>query len=434
MVELRIGSWAGCWSTSRRKRCSRPRGDSVPTVAHIIGAVRNLNRLEIVGETLHHALNVLAQVDPVWLGEQVDEDWFKRYGERFSDYRLPKLKAERVGLAELVGRDGMYLMDQLFAPDAPGYLRLLPAIDTLRRVWVQHFYAEKGQLCWREQKNFPPSALMIASPYDLEVRYSQKRSTEWRGYKVHLTETCEPDRPNLITHVETTLATEQDVTALGGIHDGLAERGLLPSEHLADGAYLSSDVLATSRERYGVEMVGPMRVDASWQALDEEAFDLAQFEIDWETEQVRCPMGQRSYKWSPSRGPRGKPTIQVNFSKRECAACQARPRCTRSKHGPRSLTLHPKSQHLALETARERQHTKEFKEQYKARAGVEGTISEAVFALGMRRTRYRGRAKTHLQHVATAAAINLKRALSWLSGEPKSGTYRSHFVRLAQAA
>jgi hypothetical protein len=68
------------------------------------------------------------------------------------------------------------------------------------------------------------------------------------------------------------------------------------------------------------------------------------------------------------------------------------------------------------------------------RAGVEGTISQAVFALGMRRTRYRGLSKTHLQHVATSAAINLKRALAWLDGEPRSGTYRSHFARLALAA
>ena len=98
---------------------------------------------------------------------------------------------------------------------------------------------------------------------------------QWRGYKVHLTETCALDRPNLITQVATTAATDQDVTALEGIHAGLAEKGLLPREHLADGAYLSCDVLLASRDRYGVEMVSPMRVDASWQALEEEAFDLA---------------------------------------------------------------------------------------------------------------------------------------------------------------
>jgi transposase len=297
----------------------------------------------------------------------------------------------------------MYLMDQIFAPGAPDYLRVLPAVDVLRRVWMQHFYVEEGRLRWREQKNFPPSSVMIASPYDLDVRYSQKRATAWRGYKVHLTETCEADRPNLITHVTATAATDQDVKALEGIHDGLAARGLLPADHLADGAYLSAGELVESRERHGVEMIGPMRVDKSSQALDEEAFDLTQFSIGWEAKQVTCPMGRKSYRWSPKKGPRGKPAIQVNFTGQECFACEARSRCTRSSHGPRSLTLHPRPEHEALQAARERQETEEFKEQYKARAGVEGTISQAVFALGMRRTRYRGKAKTHLQHVATAA-------------------------------
>ena len=402
---------------------------------HVVGAVRELNRLEIVGETLHAALNVLVQVAPMWLSGRVDAGWFERYGERFSDYRLPKPYAERVELSELVGRDGMALLDAVYGPSAPDYLCEVPAVDVLRRVWVQHFYvdAESGRLRWRDQKSFPPSALMVASPYDLDVRYSRKRGTEWKGYKVHLTETCEPDRPHLVTHVATTAATDQDVTALDGIHDGLEARGLLPAEHLVDGAYLSADELVKGRGR-GVEMVGPMRVDTSWQAADPDAFELARFDIDWEAEQVTCPEGERSYKWSPSWGPSGKPAISVQFSKKACAACEARPRCTRSASSPRGLTLHPRPEHEALTAAREHQQTTEFKERYEARSGVEGTVSEAAFALGARRARYRGLAKTHLQLVATAAAMNLKRAVAWLDGVPRSGTRVSHFARLAVAA
>ena len=334
----------------------------------------------------------------------------------------------------------MALLDAVYGPGAPDYPRAVPAVDVLRRVWVQHFYVDHdgdarvgGRLRWREQKRFPPSSLMVASPYDLDVRYSQKRGTEWKGFKVHLTETCEPDRPNLITHVATTAATDQDVTALDDIHDGLDARGLLPAEHLADGAYLSAFELVKGRGR-GVEMVGPMRVDTSWQAADPDAFEMAQFEIDWEAEQVTCPTGQRSYKWSPGKGPRGKPTLHVQFSNRTCAACEARPRCTRSEKAPRSLTLHPRLEHEALAAAREHQQTEAFKERYEARSGVEGTISEAASALGARRARHRGLPKTHLQHVATAAAMNLKRVVAWLDGVPRSGTRVSHFARLAVAA
>ncbi len=122
---------------------------------------------------------------------------------------------------------------------------------------------------------------MIASPYGLESRYSQKRGTEWRGYKLHLTETCEPDSPHFITHVETTVATDQDVTEVETIHHQLDAKALLPAEHLVDGAYMSADVVVDSQQDYGVDLIGPMRQDKSWQARDAKAFDQIQFEIDW---------------------------------------------------------------------------------------------------------------------------------------------------------
>lgn len=255
---------------------------------------------------------------------------------------------------------------------------------------------------------------MIASPYDLEMRYSQKRSTAWRGYKVHLTETCEADTPNLITHVETTLATVQDVAVVDDIHAGLAKKGLLPDDHLMDGAYLSGDNLVDSRDEYGVDLIGPVRRDKSWQARDENAFDQIHFEIDWANQSVTCPNGKQSRYWKPGKGPRGKPTIQIHFHKQDCLSCPARSRCTQSEINPRQLTLPQQAQYLALESARERQKTELFKQTYAARAGVEGVISQGAFSMDMRHTRYRGLAKTHLQHVATAAAINVQRVVDWL--------------------
>ena len=79
------------------------------------------------------------------------------------------------------------------------------------------------------------------------------------------------------------------------------------------------------------------------------------------------------------------------------------------------------------------QHTDTFKEVYKRRAGIEGTLSKAVFAFGMRRTRYRGIMKTHLQHIATAASINLRRYIDWVWEVPCSRTYQSSFAKLALA-
>jgi transposase len=173
-----------------------------------------------------------------------------------------------------------------------------------------------------------------------------------------------------------------------------------------------------------------MRQDQSWQAHADQAFDTSQFLIDWDQEIVTCPMGHQSRYWKPARGPRGQPTIQVVFHKKDCAACGVQVRCTHSKTASRGLTLHPKALQLALHAARERQQTETFKDRYKRRAGIEGTMSQAAFALGLRRTRYRGLKKTHLQHLATATAINLQRFVDWLWEVPRSVTRQSHFARL----
>src|SRR5215831_6307084 len=151
------------------------RGTQRTDSTHIVAAVRDLNRLELVGETLHHALNILAQEAPAWVREQVTAAWFLRYGQRFSDYRLPKGKHDRQQLAETIGQDGVHLLTQIYGAAAPAALRALPAVETLRQVWVQQYYQEGGVVRWRDAKNCPPASLLIASPYDLESRYSEKR-------------------------------------------------------------------------------------------------------------------------------------------------------------------------------------------------------------------------------------------------------------------
>ena len=194
------------------------RGAQRTDSTHILMAVRVLNRLARVGETLYHTLNILAQVAPDWLQAQVPEAWFERYGQRFDENRLPKKEKERLALAETIGQDGVSLLQHIYAEGAPTFLQEIPAVDLLRRVWVQNFYLEEEAVHWRGEADLPPASLMIVSPYDPAARYSSKRETHWSGYKVHLTETCDPDTPNLITNVETTISTDQDNLVVERIH------------------------------------------------------------------------------------------------------------------------------------------------------------------------------------------------------------------------
>jgi transposase len=139
----------------------KKRGKQRTDSTHVIAAVHTLTRLEIANETLRHALNGVAEVEPAWLKAHLDPIWFERYSERLNGYRLPKKDSEREALAEVIGQDGYRLLSIIYADDAPSHLRYLPAIEILRQVWVQMYYIENDQVQWRSNKNIPPSARVI---------------------------------------------------------------------------------------------------------------------------------------------------------------------------------------------------------------------------------------------------------------------------------
>jgi transposase len=288
-------------------------------------------------------------------------------------------------------------------------------------------------ITWRTTDNMPPTERIIHSPYDPEARYSQKRQTEWFGYKAHLTETCDDDQPRVITHVETTPATTQDEQVIETIHAVLAAKDLLPQEHLLDRGDVDTNVLIDSQEKHGVEVVGPIRVDTTGQAQSGEGYDISCFTIDWDHQRVTCPNGQVNRVWADSQDKAGHPRIYVRFAKESCQACPMRAKCTRSAAGPRTLSFKPRGQYEVLQWARQREHTAEFKERYAKRAGIEGTISQGTRAFCLRRSRYIGQAKTHLQHMVIAVAINLARFVAWIDEMPLAASRTSAFAALTNA-
>lgn len=409
------------------KARGRQRTDST----HVLAAVRALNRLQIVGETLRHTLNVLAVAAPTWLRPHLLAEWVERYQARFEEYRLPRAKTERQALAEQIGADGRLLLAKVYAADTPSWLRELPAVQTLRTVWLQQYHAVacEAAMSWRTSEELPPGSQIINSPYDPDARYGRKRTTEWTGYKVHLTESCDEDTPHFITHVHTSIATGPDYDALEPIHAALAAKDLLPAEHLVDAGYPDADALVSSQQQ-GIDLLGPVPSNQHWQQKAQEGFDIASFQLDWEHKVATCPEGQQSKKWSATHDTRGNAIINIRFESSACRACERRSQCTRSEKGPRELTVRPKEQHQALQEARKRQHTEAFKEAYARRAGIEGTLSEGVRVSDLRRSRYVGRAKTHLHHILSAAAINLRRFGAWVVDTPRSLTRTPAFMKL----
>jgi transposase len=395
----------------------RGRGRQRTDSTHVLAAVHDLHLLELVAETLRAALDDLAAVAPDWLRGVARPVWFERYGRRVEDYRLPKRREDREVLALAIGEDGFLLLDALDAPGAPAEAREVPMVGTLRDVWRVHYAREgDGRPRWRAGAELPPVGERLQSPYDPEAHYSTKRQMEWSGYKVHVTETCDEDAAHLVTHVLTCPAMRPDMASTAGIHERLAAKGLLPSEHFVDSAYVDAALLVESRRDHGVSLEGPVRGVANRHTGAAQGFAQRDFTIDWERERVTCPRGKTSVTWRAGLDEVGAPRIQAVFGRTDCGACAARELCTPAKAGRRSVYFHPRPEYEALNAARARMHDPAWKERYRVRAGVEGTLSQGVRAFGMRRSRYIGLAKTGLQQACTGAAMNVSRAVSWLDG------------------
>jgi transposase len=411
---------------------------------HVLGRIRELNRLELAGETVRAALEALAAAAPGWLARVIDASWQDVYGQRIDDFRLPGSKAGRADLAVRYGRDGYLLLRQVHGPGAPGWLRDLPAVQALRRIWIQQFCLDAGQggekVIWRgDEQGFPPARSRLVSPYDLDVRYAEKRGKGWTGYKVHLSETCHipgaagrRPAPNLLTSTETTLAPVTDVEMTEPVHDTLDARGLLPGEHAVDTGYASGGLLLAARAR-GITLLAPLLADSSPQARSG-GYTAAMFTIDWENKQVTCPQGAISSSWAPARDRHGGDTILARFARATCQPCPARAQCTTATRDGRQLGFRPRPVHEAITAARAEQAGDAWQRRYRIRAGVEGTIAQATHVTGIRRARYLGLPRTRLEHNTAAAAINLIRLDAWWTGRPLDRTRTTHLQRLDLAA
>jgi transposase len=417
------------------KARGRQRTDST----HVLAAVRDLNRVELLAETLRAALNAIAITAPDWLQALASPDWYERYGRRIEDMRLPETGPKRDAYVAQVGADGYRLLDALEGMDVPSEAPALSAVAVLRRVWARHF--ERGQDGPGGKANGGDARLRpvqgrgpgdrIESPYDIDARFRAKAGTGWTGYMVHLAETCDEGAPRLVVHAETTPANVHEAMRTEPIHAALAAKGLAPAEHLVDAGYVSAEHLIAAHERHGIDLVGPARPGTSWQNRTEGAFGNTDFAVDWERRRVRCPEGRESTGWREYQDGTHGSYIRIRFDAADCDACPSKPRCTRGQGQGRQLRLHAREEHEALAAARARLDSEAGRRLYAQRQGIEGTISQSVRAFGLRRARYRGLAKTSLQTVATAAALNLDRLAAWFAKRPLAPTRVSRFAALA---
>jgi len=378
----------------------KERGKVRTDATHMVALLNRLSQLELVRETIRVALDALSGVAPVWVSEMLPAAFGETYGERRNDYRLSQPQIAKQLLE--AGRDGFWLLAQI-ERSAPAEARMLPEVEVLRTVLAQQFPQgpEGGPT-----KDRPAGRGVIETPHDPEARGSKKRQKSWVGYKTHITETCDENLPSLIVDAEVTDATEGDNEQLPKIQERLAERGIEPGEQIVDQSYMSGPNLAHSAAQ-GIDLVGRPEQDHG----APEGYRQANFQIDEEKKEAVCPAGHKSVVWSEKPIDGGKRRkIQIRFAGRTCSECAAFGLCTKSLQG-RSLTLNPYRD--LLEPCRARAQTEEFKEEFRLRSQIEGSVSEMVRGYGARQARYRGRAKSRLQVCFATTAANLKRTIRW---------------------
>lgn len=409
----------------------KKRGSQRTDSTHVLAVVHRYHRVELLPETLRAALNELALQAPEWLQQWVPVDWFKRYERRIEESRLAIKKEEQEAFLEQVGRDGSQLLSMLYQEETSSLLAHLPQVQILRQIWIQHYFWENDQLRLRNKDGLPPAHLTLRSPYDPQAHIGRKGGFSWYGYKVHLSETCDSEYPHLITCVQTTDATASDMNQTQLVHEELKHRNLLPQTHLADAGYVDAGLLVESRERYGVELLGPVSRNNQWQAKAGNGYDLSGFDVDFVAREATCPQGHKSIDWKEMRDQHGHPKLYIRFDEKTCRECPCRSLCTRAQEKPRRLSLRSQEEFLQLQRTRKQQETEEFQVTYAQRAGIEGTHSQGVRALGLRQTRYIGLQKASLQHALIAAAMNLLRMDNFIAGVKTEKTRKSHFAALA---
>ena len=312
---------------------------------------------------------------------------------------MPPGKEKRLSLALMFGADRHALLPDIFAEDVLVWLRQAPAIETLRRVWVQQYYAQVGAITWRtrQKQGMPRSDHFTSSSYDLDAHLARKRSTHWIGYKVPLTESCGEDQPHLITHVKGVAGPVAGGDMAPDIHQALSDKDLLPKGHLLGTGYIDAKLLAQSKQDHRIDLVGPTRPDYKWQARAEKGLDAGSFDINWERKVSTCPGGRTIISWTPAMYKYSNETLKIKFSVRDCKLRLSRLRCTLVSR--RTINVRRQDHHMALEAVRAREKSAEFALEYAQRAGIEGTISQGVRSMKLRRARYVGLAKTRLEHI-----------------------------------
>lgn len=407
----------------------RQRMDSTQVTSNMA----SLSRLGLFCETIRHFLKQLRAARPdlyAGVSERLRDRYLKRDGggTSYEDARssacvrrlsvcardLYRLREQCSGTAA-ASLDAYGLIDRLLSEQCEG-------VSEERAPSGEDDDAGEGGVPVALKAAGRISGASLQSPHDPDATYSARKG---KGYAVQLVETCaggdaveadeaveaDPARPrpvNVITHVEVADACASDEHATIPALEALDARGQRPDELIADTAYGSG---ANALEAAGMDtlVIAPVKGPKAVAEKEPGAIDQTDFEIDARPGgQVRCPAGQTPVIRAPrERNPR---RLVLTFAREVCAACDLLARCPVKpdrKTGSCVVTVDRLASHLARR--RRDMETDAFRDRYRLRAGIEGTISELKRRHGLGALRVRGRPRVELAVHLKTLACNLKR-------------------------
>jgi hypothetical protein len=382
-----------------RKRCKQ-RIDST----HVLANVAQMSRLEATRQSLRLCLEDLRKQNPAALPEGW-ANWIERYCDSEVDYRQLREPERMIEKLRRAGQDIAALWGWL---ETQPELKEREKAQLLKRMWGEQFELQEGKVEVRPVQL--PGCMQ--NPHDPQAQWSSKdpsKKKQWVGYKAQVMETVgevggEKGQPSgqFITELTTTEAVASDLAGMKQAMASQQEAGLAPPSHLyADSAYVNGVELARAHEE-GRELIGPVKGSPQKEAM----FPVESFDISIEQRRAVCPAGYQSQtccriaNYHP-----GETMFRFRWGT-PCRDCALVDQCT-GKGESRVVVVSPN--HDFLQRRRREMGTEAFEREARNRNAIEGTISELVRGYGLRKTRYRGLAKTRLANYFIAAACNVRR-------------------------
>jgi hypothetical protein len=371
---------------------SKQRLDSV----HIFSNMSHLGRVRLFVKTIRKFLvNLKRHHADLYqsLGEIT-----VRYEEKNDGQFAVKPSESSLKLQE-VGSDCFFLVERFKDDEA---VAAMTSYQLLVRLFVEQCVVETDDtgatVSIKPNKDVPSSSLQ--NPSDPDAGYSGHKG---KGYQMQVMETYSPDKsqPDLITHVNVEAAHESDAQAVLPAIADVAKRELSPSELLADSLYGGDENVENAR-KHGVEVVSPAKGEQS------HAISLADFHFSETDEMLSCPMGQ-----SPQRTKTGKNGGKIiHFDKAACDLCPRQSDCP-VKRVKQSATVSYDAKALRLARRRVKEKTGAFREVYRYRAGIEGTMSDLDRLTGIKHLRVRGMTQVRVAATLKATGLNILRSATF---------------------